>query len=59
MSKEKVCDISKCSLEYGSCQKGTTCCRFCENRRECEFPCQLIYKGEKCKHYKGVNVWWS
>ncbi len=59
MSKEKVCDIGKCKLEYGSCQKSTTCCRFCEMRKECAFPCQLMYDGEKCEHYKGVNNWRS
>lgn len=51
MEDKKVCDVINPSLEYGNCEKAL-CCRTCELRRECVFPCQLSY-GEKCKYYKG------
>ena len=50
----KVCNINCPSLEQGSCNVYTRCCRNCPVRQHCGWPCQLSY-GEECKYYQGAQ----
>lgn len=54
LEQNKVCNLRRASLEYGSCHLETRCCRNCAGRKECCYPCQLSY-NESCEHYKGVK----
>lgn len=51
---DKACNIPKITLEYGSCNPVTRCCRGCWNRVKCDYICQYSFGGA-CKYKGGSN----